>query len=191
MRNLRFLSAALAAIALSAPAALAQPAPPPLDTPLPPPITQRVSDLERENVQIKARLAALEKVAVPGLPAAAPSGPPATPGVRRVLTVAEFNALYPAHAIAAPGVASNNPFPCSEAGCNELGCSLTLTIPATAAGTPGATPTSGPAAWAGGGTNTAAGCAATSGGTSGCSAAGCSVQSSGGRWYPGKNLGRR
>jgi hypothetical protein len=189
MRNLRFLSAALAAIALSAPAALAQPAPPPLETPLPPPITQRVSDLERDNVQIKARLAALEQVAVPGLPAAAPTAPPATPGVRRVLTVAEFNALYPAHAIA-PGVASNAPFPCSEAACGPLGCSTTLTTSAISAASPEPLRTYGPVPEAAAGTSISARGVVRGGGTSGCSAAGCSTGATRGGWYLGKNLGR-
>lgn len=190
----RILSAALAAIALGASPAVAQPDPPPLVTPDPPPVLKRVADLERENVLLKARVSALENAKTASKGETADRWTHASyPGV--VFTKAQLSAMYPGIAFnttAAPGVARTTaPFPCQDGECNLAGCSTTPTTPVIAAGTPAPTRTYGPEPSAEVVTGTAAGCAATSGGTSGCSAAGCSVQSSGGRWYLGKNLGRR
>jgi hypothetical protein len=194
--KVRFLAAALAVASLCASPARAQTDLPPvvgIADDLPPPIVQRVSDLERDNVQIKARLAALERgKTVAPLPKAAPTLPPAiaaapTPELfllnGRFVSRTEF--------YAASGVASGSaPFGCTDctdncqdgacllSGC-AAGCSSTLTIGATTAATRGRTPTSGPAAWAGTGTSIGAGCAATSGGTSGCSGGSCAAPSSG------------
>lgn len=155
----RFLSAAVAALALCASPALGQPMPPPIAppavgqppalTPLPPPIEQRVSDLERENVELKSRLAAVEaKLAAPGVAVAAPFGDSC------------------------------------EDSCGA-GCRLILTTSATGAGTSGTILTSGPAPWGAGGTSTGVRGVVTAGGISGCSAAGCSAAVAAGGGFRG------
>lgn len=218
MRNLRFLSAALAALALSASTAYAQPDPPPVSVGVgdvggsandrfdadPPPVIQRVSALERENLLLKARVAALEKGK-----AAAPASAdrwtiPQYPGV--VFTKAQLTSMYPnvtfptatASGVAGPG----DPFACQDCTDNCLdgacllsgcaaGCSSTRTTGVIGAGTRGTTLTYGLVPSGGRGTSTGAGCAATSGGTSGCSGSACGVQTQArGGWYLGKNLGR-
>lgn len=190
--KVRFLSAALAALALCAPPAVAQPDPPPLVAADPPPVLKRVSDLERENVLLKARVAALEgKRDTPAGETADRWTVPQFPGT--VFTKAQLAAMYPGITFnaAAPGVASTSaPFPCSEAGCGLLGCNSTLTTPATAAGTPATPRTYGPEPEAAADTSTSARGVVRAGGTSGCSAAGCSAPAARGRWYLGKNLGR-
>ena len=193
MKSFRFLAAAVALAALHATPAVAQPDPPPLVTADPPPVTKRLTDLERENVLLKARVAALEKV-TPGLPRPAGQADNSTFGERYYYSVEAAKAANnPGYVIRpyprSPGeVASAAPFePCDKAG-----CSSTPTTPVTAAGTPAPTRTYGPEPWAAAGTNTAAGGVVTSGGISGCTAAGCStgrVVTRGG-WYLGKNLGR-
>lgn len=190
----RILAAALAALAVHATPAHAQPDPPPLVTADPPPVLKRVADLERENVLLKARVAALED-AKPS-PAKGESADrwthPQFPGV--VFTKAQLTAMYPGIAFntsAAPGVARTTaPFDSCPDKCDLAGCSSTPTTPVTAAGTPGATLTYGLGRSGAVVISTGAGCAATSGGTSGCTAAGCSVQTSRTGWYPGKLLGR-
>lgn len=213
----RFLSAALAALAVCASPAVAQPLPPsiadtaplagvqPSLTPLPPPIDARVSDLERENIQLKARVSALEKGKTDAPPAKGETADrwthPNYPGV--VFTKAQLSGMFPGitfNTSAAPVVArttapfDNCPDNCKLAGCAE-GCSTTPTTPVIAAATPGVTLTYGLGRSGAGFTNTGAGCAGTSGITSGCSTAGCSAGlvgnvRGGGGWYLGKNLGR-
>lgn len=142
-------AAALLSVAAIAPAQdVAVSDPPPVHdlVPDPPPIVQRVSALERENVLLKARVAALEGKAAPvkaavgtfpqkcdcpprvsaclsdNCPADGKPGP-CSCGAKmaaapRVLTRAEFDALYPAYA--APGVTASAPFvqsPCGSGGC--------------------------------------------------------------------------
>lgn len=211
----RFLSAALAALAVCASPAVAQPLPPSiadtsplagvqpsLTTPLPPPIDTRVTNLERENAELKARVLALEKAKEKAEPAKGEVADrwvhPNFPGV--VFTKTQLSAMYPGIAFntsAAPGVArttapfDNCPDNCKLAGCVE-GCSTTPTTPVIAAGTPGTTLTYGLGRSGAAVISTGAGCAGTSGITSsGCANGACSVQTSGrGGWYPGKLLGR-
>lgn len=208
MKSLRFLSAALAALAVCAAPAYAQPDPPPVGVGIndvdrtandrfdadPPPVTQRVSALERENVLLKARVAALEKGrTAPPIPAASAAVPDLYVLNGRYVSRTEF--------YAAPGVASSAaPFGCQDCkdncpdgaclltGC-AAGCSTTPTIGATGAGTRGMTLTYGLGRSARAGTSTGAGCAATSGGTSGCANGSCAAPARQG-WYLGKNLGR-
>lgn len=204
----RFLAAALATIALLgtqanaqslppvAAATSAQPVPPRAFTPDPPPIGKRVTDLERENIALKARVTALEKKEhVP--PAAAKTEAaagdrwtvPQYPGV--TFTRAQLTSMYPGRVAwgNVSGVAAdpfdNCPDNCPITGCAP-GCSTTLTTPAIGAGTPGTTLTYGLGRSARAGTGTGAGCAATSGGTSACAGGSCGKTG----WHLGKFIGR-
>jgi hypothetical protein len=153
-----------------------------------------VTALERDNVQIKARLAALERV--PPIPATAPSVPGPTAAADSGLYVLNGRYVSRTEFYAAAGVAGSAPFggscpsACSHPGCSAEGCQLapgcvaagcssTPTIGATTAVTRATTLTYGLVPSGGYATNTAAGCAATSGGTSNCSGGSCSNASGG------------
>lgn len=192
--KMRFLAAALAVAAVCSPPAHAQP--PVLDG-APPPIVQRVSALERDNVQIKARLTALEKgKAVAPIPAATAKAKAALPE----LFVLNGQFVSKEQFYAASGVASADPFDCPcPADCNDgtctltgcaAECSTTPTIGVIGAATRGTTLTYGLAPSGGYVTSIGAGRAATYGGTSSACDNGACAAPARERWYPGKLLGR-